>query len=151
MWTKVGPFVWHIFGFDDNNSRIQETLTLSKCTDNSIVSKNFKKYLGLIWNTSLFLRLYASPIRNNSLFLRLQAGTIHESNTSHVWTILESNQEHLLVFKATRVCPRVQSVKTPWFLGSTRVQSMSQTPSTRWRSTSPIRKNSLFLRLHHSF
>ena len=42
--------------------------------------------MGLIWNNFPFLRLYA--------------GTIHESNTSHTWTIHESNPEQLRVFKA---------------------------------------------------
>ena len=70
-----------------------------------------------IQNTSPFLRLHwgtirnrtrgrpMSPIRKTSSFLRLQTGTI-----------LESNPEHLLVFKAPRRDnPRVQSGTPPCF------------------------------------
>ena len=52
----------------------------------SILSKKLTKHLGLIWNTSRFLRLYA--------------GTIHESNTSHAWAIHSKNTPF---FKAPRV------------------------------------------------
>ena len=91
-----------------------------------------KKHLGLIWNASPFLRLYAGPIRNRtrgqstsaiqntSLFLRLHAGTIHESNS-----------EHFLVFKAP--CwdnPWVQSGTPPSFKAQRRdvLQVQSGTP-----------------------
>ena len=47
-------------------SHIRETLTLLMCADNSIVSKNWSKYLCPIWNTFLFLRLYVGPIWNRT-------------------------------------------------------------------------------------
>ena len=61
----------------------KNTLSLSMCADNSIVSKNKTKHLGPVWNTSPFLGSmggqtmsqtpptrgrFKSPIRNNSLF-----------------------------------------------------------------------------------
>ena len=93
---------------------------------------------------------------------------LHESNLEQLLlfrALHESNLEQLLVFKAPREynprvehlpCmddPRVQSKTSPYFKGSTSPvhesgpQVSPQVGSTS-QSTSPIRNNSLFLRLH---
>ena len=106
------------------------------------------------WNNSPFLRLYASPFRNKSLFLGFTRGQMTSwtppmcgQSTSSIWNnslllrlhklVHESNPERLLVFKALWVVPWVH-------------KSTSQTPPTRQRSTSAIRKYSWFLRLYKS-
>ena len=93
---------------------IWETLALSTCEDNSIVSKNKTIYFCPIWNTTQFQgsaqgrsTSQAPPTWgrsiiatwNNSLFLRIHKRTINESNNSHAWTIHNCNLEQLLVLR----------------------------------------------------
>ena len=59
---------------------------------------------------------------------------MHQSNTSHVWTIHRCNLEQFLIFKALRVGQRVH-------------ESTRQTSPTHGQSMYAMRNNSLFLGL----
>ena len=103
-------------------SRIRETPNLSTGADNStnIFFSNFFKIF-FFETTPRFKALQVSP-------------QMHQSNTSHAWTIHGCNLEQLLIFKSLQVGWQMQ-------------QSTSQTPPTRGQSMYAIQDNSLFLGL----
>ena len=105
--------------------KMRETLTLSTCEDNSIVSKKLSKIFGSKLERLPILKALCRTHPEQNV------GPIHESKSEHLLflvlhagTMHSSNLEHLLVFKA--ICgdnPQVQSGTHPFFKGSMRGQS----------------------------